>query len=460
MTGGRSSAPALSYETHYGPATPVFLQHGARSAGQEVGIVSECQSEFPAVEVQQSSVPEARDQSVAEAAQVLIGMKSMYRSSASDQVSGQGRPRDVTPVQYRQPRTQSIADPETPTRRFGSNGNREVTVVRDSEGRPDIHVSDHGGRWSWNSIEQSDTAVSELMRGSTSQVPEQNLPVNTELSEYLLELSEIANRSAESRMPDEQSVSSQSSVSIVSFAVESLHMKSLGLRHQHLQLLSCVMMEFSRLVALCAILHPCSAAPRSWDSQRSSARQQLSCLSVVAYVNGNSVSMETSFRHCTQLTDCVIRTSPILVMETTSSQTWVMTSTTAHAQWRSSPTFTGLTIVPALMSSARVVPSALVLTTSEPVHRWTTQCQQQQSVSSVNRLDLEQRVVSPFTATSRETSTVAALSTMATSRDNAMSQWRVNRVQPMERQGETGLSSSFTHRCCSSTTVGSRQFDV
>ena len=183
----------------------------AQVAGFEVEVVSGIapwadaeleEVEMLAAEAQQIGEAEVKRQSVVEAAEVLAGMKGMYYRSADDEVNVRAPLRDITPVQYRQPRTQFGASwSEPPTRRFVSSGNREVTVVRDSQGRPDAHVSDSDRRWPWRSIEQLGTAV-------------------TELSEYVSELREIANRSAESRMPEEQSVSSQSSVSLREFCSE------------------------------------------------------------------------------------------------------------------------------------------------------------------------------------------------------------------------------------------------
>ena len=49
----------------------------------------------------------------------------------------------------RQPNSLSVLDPEAPTRTFGSNGQREVTVVRRPSGIPQALVSSSDKQWSY-----------------------------------------------------------------------------------------------------------------------------------------------------------------------------------------------------------------------------------------------------------------------------------------------------------------------
>ena len=77
-----------------------------------------------------------------------------------------GQPVRVTP---RQPNSQSLLDPEAPTRCFGSSGQRQVTVVKRGSGNPEALVTGGGSDWSWSSVDQLDKAVSELIRGRSSQ---------------------------------------------------------------------------------------------------------------------------------------------------------------------------------------------------------------------------------------------------------------------------------------------------
>ena len=123
---------------------------------------------------------EMRNEAAINAARTLTEMKNNLYRAVDSEISI--RPHGLTPVTYRQSHTQSIVDPEASTRRFGSGGSREVTVTRDGQGRHDVHVSDAGGTWSWNSIEQLDTAVTEMMRGPHS--PEHRIPIESDLAEF------------------------------------------------------------------------------------------------------------------------------------------------------------------------------------------------------------------------------------------------------------------------------------
>lgn len=63
----------------------------------------------------------------------------------------------------------SLVDPRAPTQYFGTNGQRQVTVVHRDTGFPQALVSGDSSQWSWKSIDQLDKAVSELIRGKSSQ---------------------------------------------------------------------------------------------------------------------------------------------------------------------------------------------------------------------------------------------------------------------------------------------------
>ena len=98
--------------------------------------------------------------------------KSNGYSRLDDEVSvrygASGQPVRVTP---RQPHSQSLVDPATPTRVFGSTGQREVTVVKRGRDKPVVEALISGGdiNWSWSSVEQLGQAVDELVRGPNSQ---------------------------------------------------------------------------------------------------------------------------------------------------------------------------------------------------------------------------------------------------------------------------------------------------
>ena len=112
----------------------------------------------------------------------------------------------------RQPRTQSLVDPEAPTKCFGSSG-RQVTVVRGNSGQPEVLVTGDDPHWSWQSIEQLDEAVSELIRGKSSQVSSSN----TSLSATNLEVERISSEVVpHTRSADQSTVSMQVSSSEVS----------------------------------------------------------------------------------------------------------------------------------------------------------------------------------------------------------------------------------------------------
>jgi len=63
----------------------------------------------------------------------------------------------------RQPNSLSSVDPEAPTRTFGSNGQRQVTVLHCPTGLPQALVSSSDRQWSWKSIDQLDQAIGELV---------------------------------------------------------------------------------------------------------------------------------------------------------------------------------------------------------------------------------------------------------------------------------------------------------
>jgi len=63
----------------------------------------------------------------------------------------------------------SLVYPEAPTRFFGRSGQRQVTVVKRDNGLTEALVFGDNRRWTWSSLDQLDKAVTELVRGRSSQ---------------------------------------------------------------------------------------------------------------------------------------------------------------------------------------------------------------------------------------------------------------------------------------------------
>ena len=62
------------------------------------------------------------------AARALVTLSDAVNRGANNEVDARLEPCEVTPVTYRQPRTQSAMDPDAPTRRFGSGGHRDCLL--------------------------------------------------------------------------------------------------------------------------------------------------------------------------------------------------------------------------------------------------------------------------------------------------------------------------------------------
>jgi len=85
----------------------------------------------------------------------------------------------------RQLRSMSLVDPEAPIHHFGSNGQRQVTVVQRRGGLPQALVTRDDSQWSWKSIDHLDKAVSELINEGSGNLRQSSTATGMNSMSYL-----------------------------------------------------------------------------------------------------------------------------------------------------------------------------------------------------------------------------------------------------------------------------------
>ena len=135
-----------------------------------------------------------------------------------------GNKQSVVP---RQPKSMSLLDPEAPTRTFGSNGQRQVTVVQRPSGIPQALVSSSDKQWSWRSIDQLDQAICELVNERNLNF-QQSANVTGSRSAHYQPIPASAGNEYDSQIElirgkSSTSSSSQASLSAVNLEVESVN---------------------------------------------------------------------------------------------------------------------------------------------------------------------------------------------------------------------------------------------